>query len=578
MMRITYNGTAFVVELPMEQRRRYYHFLRRRLLARQIRRDAYVIPAHPRVLSELESRMGNELWLDPVSISRYRDEERRGRELREAARSRQVVDGWRTRDFPREKPYDHQWGGVAWLIESGRGAILNDRMGLGKTMQAINAACRLISDGQERRVLVVCPKSVLANWAREIGRHAWADRPLHPIRTSLIPDGRTQARKEVTSFWASTAWKQSRWLILNYEALRYFPNEFHAACKGSILICDEAHRLKDARTQQSKIVRAAEQNRIWLLTGTPVANRLEDIWHLIHLVRPGLLYWTFGEFGRNHLVRESQYNRVVGYRHLEWIKKRWELVAVGREKEDCLDLPEKIYIQREVELTQHEYRAYKMMENELRAWLEAAEIENGQHAEARASHFATRMLRLRQIADGYISETGGDIFSWAKGLSKIEAAIETWEDSGRPRAVIWSAYVAVTQKCAERFRAKGVPAWAVTGETTRRQEIVDEWSEAESAVLCCQMNAMGEGWNGQASDFQVFIDVPHTPKERLQCIDRLHRIGQNRHVRVIDILALGTIDHPLHDRLAHKIEVAQGLTDASRFTLTEIKKILEGGS
>jgi len=512
------------------------------------------------------------------SVEAYKGSVEREGYFREKARNREPVTDWQTNGFPRVPPYDHQWAGVAWLYWA-RAATLGDDMGLGKTMQLVNGACAVMVRQMANRVVVVCPNSVKENWRREIDMHGWGSDTAHRFRRTEVPSGSTAARSEQIQEWAAYGYKQRSFLVLNYEALRYFPSTFLSACERAILICDEAHRLKSAKAKQSEIVAAARPARLWLATGTPVANRLEDLWHLSHLTRPGLMHWTFYAFMLKHIKREKRFNRIVGYKDTETVKRRWSMISMGRRKEDCLDLPEKVFEVRTVDLSGPERKAYTDMKENLRAELTKAEadVERGdKNAVAVATHFATRMLRLRQIADGCVAEEGNRNVTWSRSLTKLREAITTWDDAGRPRCVIWAAYVPVTERLAALGEDAGVYSRALSGKVKveERQKIVDEWEQKPGAILSCQMDAMGEGWNGQAAAFQIFVDVPFTPKQRLQCIDRLHRIGQKRSVTIIDIIANDTLDGPLSARLDEKVHAgldASSLAYSSPPSLAEIR-------
>ena len=483
---------------------------------------------------------------------------------------------WRDEKGPVTEPYHHQWTGTSWLIASRRSLLLDD-MGLGKTKEAIDAACYLMDhDEVEGRVVVVCPNSVKQNWANEISRHGWP--PKLPV---IVPDGRTWERQhqiEATS---------EGWIILNYESLRYFQSSFHAACKGAILIVDEAHRCKNREAKQTQAIATARPERLWMLTGTPIANRLDDLWSLCHIVRPGLMGWTYWHFANRHIVyreRRGQsgqtFRETIGFKDVETVRDRLAQIAVGRRKEDCLDLPGKVYEDRRIELSEEERSAYRNMQATLRAWFESSlECETGGNDRtmpvAIAQTFATRLLRLRQISDGLVSESAEGGHAWSKALTKLNAVVELWEDAGR-RLVVWCAYVPVVDRLAAMF--PNGTAWRLHGgiDASKRQGLIDYWGGSAAGVLVAQMDTGGEGLNLQAADLEVFVDVPWTVKQRRQCEDRLHRIGQTRSVTVVDLIAHDTIDDMLLKRLEDRLKVADETMSAS-MTVREAREMLAQG-
>jgi len=532
------------------------------------------LPALPAIVSRIQRRFP-ELVVDPSverEMARFKD----AASLRRAARACATdTDFWMENGYPLKPPLAHQVAGIAWLATE-YGAILGDDMGLGKTYQAINAASCVMRHDDATRVVVLCPNSVKENWRREVAMFGWGETERSGYRKALVPRARPLATKGAEELirWADDGWKQCRWLILNYESLRHFPDAFHRCTDGAILVCDEAHRLKNARAKQSEIVQAAPRSHIWLMTGTLVANQLDDVWHPCHLVKPGLLYWNYHQFAHRHVERD-EYSKVIGYKNPEVVQNRIEVVMVGRKKEQCLDLPEKMFTTRVVQLAADERRAYEQMRKDLIAWFDEVSSEE-KKTKATAANFAVRALRLRQISAGLISD--GETMNFAKRPTKANEVLALHEDSGRRRMVVWCVYVPVTKRIAAMFEKEGTWARALSGSVPQRerQDIVDEWSTTEGAVLVCQMDAMGEGWNGQAADLQAFIDVPFTPKQRLQCIDRLHRYGQTRGVEVVDIIAEDTLDDPLTDRLMRKIEVADETVSLAyeRVSMDEVRSWL----
>jgi len=465
------------------------------------------------------------------------------------------------------KPYEFQRLGTQWLATNA-GCMLLDEMGLGKTKQAIDAAMTLCLP-----MVIVCPNTVKRNWEEELEKHG---------RFIVdVPTGTTKQRGGQILSWESMA-LPNRAIILNYEALRYFPDEFWWACKGTILILDEAHRVKNGQAKVSKIIKAARPERIWLLTGTPVANRPEDVWHLVHLVRPGLLGWNWSTFEKNHIERDY-WGGIKGYRDLETVRNQLAKVSMGRKKVDVVDLPEKVFESRVIELNVDEKRAYKTMTKDLVAWVESEVPEAGPTV-AQAKTLSSRFIRLRQIADGFISEGAEGRQAFVKTPSKITEAIQVWEDAGRPRAVFWCQYLPVIDELCRRLGAISSPKSMVRRidgrvEEQKRRDSIGSWKVTDRACLVVQMDTGGEGINLQASSFQVFVDVPMTPRQRMQCVDRLHRIGQGETVTVVDILAGGTVDMGLHSKLKGKIELADHVTRPAfqKETRDELLEMIQGG-
>ena len=465
-------------------------------------------------------------------------------------------------------PYEHQRGGTSWLYLSDWTMLLDD-MGLGKTYQSIVAACSLFAAGlvQDRKCIIVCPNSLKDNWVDEIATFGWGDCMV------LNPTGSTRDRSSSIEDWnRQRDYPGSRWLILNYESLRWFMEAFHNAARGGILVCDEAHRLKNGRAKVTKIIEESCPARLWLMTGTPVANKPEDLWSLMNIVRPGLAGFYFYDFEKRHIKR-NKFNAIYGYKKLDELTDQLSIVSLGRKKEDCLDLPEKIFEKRSVELSVSERRAYDRMHKDLITWLD--DDVSDPPTMSQAAEFTTRFIRLRQIADGLVSAGAGGKQSWSKETTKLKEAVQVYKDSGERRCVIWFQFVDVLEKAMEMFpRDRTGAIYGKVAPAARKSEI-DQWRARDGSVLLCQMDTAGEGLNLHAADLQIFTDLPTTPRQRAQCIDRLHRIGQKRHVTIVDIVARNTVDVGILRKLQAKQDLA-GAIESKSYGRDEWRELLGG--
>jgi hypothetical protein len=344
------------------------------------------------------------------------------------------------------------------------------------------------------------------------------------------------------------------------------------------IVVSNCHRLKNGLANVTKLVSGWSPARIWLLTGTPIANRPEDLYSLISLVRPGYVGWSWYAFERRHIIR-GNFNEIKAYKELDELRDKLADVSLGRKKEDCLDLPERIYITVHCELSAPEMTAYKRMHETLETWMDDQCLEPGQRPTmAQAQTFATRYLRLRQITDGLVSAGVDKDQEWSKDLTKLRTALETWEDAGRPKAVIWYQWVPVGLKLQEVFQAAGANVYRVGGDVKpeHRNELIEKWKTDANAVLLGQMAVAGEGLNLHASDWQMFVDLPSTPKQRCQCVDRLHRIGQKNTVRIVDLVAKNTVDDRVLKTLKEKLSIADDVESAAYGLETEWESMSHG--
>lgn len=446
-------------------------------------------------------------------------------------------------------PYEHQYQGTSWLLANRRTMLL-DEMGLGKTKEVIDAV-RATTFG----AFVVCPNSIRRSWAREIDLHSGS-------KDVLILEGTSKKRLEAL---CNT---QARWVVVNYESLQWLektePGVLGEWVKQRIVVFDEAHRLKNGLAKVTKLVSSWSPERTWLLTGTPIANKPEDLYSLVSLVRPGYLGWTWYQFERAHIIR-GHFNEIKSYRGMDVLRDKLADVSMGRRKEACLDLPEKVYSTVTCELSPGERKAYEQMYESMIAWLDEQDLGPGDRPTVtQAATWATRYLRLRQITDGLVSEGAGGAMSWSEDLTKLRTAIEAWEDAGSPRAVVWYQWVPVGHKLEAMFRAAKANVFRVGGDVNpnNRDVMIEQWKE-HGGVLLGQMAVAGEGLNLQAADWQMFVDLPSTPKQRKQCVDRLHRIDQKHTVRIVDVVAEKTVDEVVLKTLKKKLNIADDVESAA---------------
>ena len=442
--------------------------------------------------------------------------------------------------------------------------LTNDFVVTHNTKMAIDAAC-YADKYSPGLVVVVCPNSVRYQWAHQIEKHGW-DVFRHEVH---VLEGTGLQRGAALLRLTPAAPGTLRWAILNYECLRLLAHNLYESVQHRILILDEVHRIKNPKASVTRIALALEPSYCWGLTGTPVANRLEDIYCLVQRMKPGLLGWNYWQFATRHLIR-SKFGMVIRYKEIERIKRAIELVSIGRKKAEVMkDLPPIVSVQVDVNLSAQERGAYNQMVNTMVAWLDGL---GDDLTVTEANTFAVRFLRLRQITAGYVSEGVDGEIAWSRDLTKLKAAAEAWEDAGRPRAVFWCQYVPVIKKLEELLPGSFLIHGAVKpAERVRR---IQAWEQRADGLLICQMDVAGVGLDLQAGSVQYFVDLPQTPLQRLQCIGRLHRIGQDRTVVVTDVIGRGTVDEVILERLSKKIEIADevqsGVFGRSRADLLEL--------
>jgi len=428
-------------------------------------------------------------------------------------------------------PYPHQRVGTAFLTARQTG-LLADEMGLGKTLEAIHALVPRFQRGEIARCVVICPNSVKWVWDHELATHCPA-----LFNDRVLIGGDRDRRAQLL-----TRARLTRWCVINYEGARIEPAALRDLTQGQALICDEAQALKNRQAQISKLAAALRPACLFLLTGTPVANKPEDLWHLVNLVEPGLLgdFWRFCE---RYCVKDF-FGAIRSYRRLDELHARISHLYLRRRKADVLDLPPKITSMVPIELGPEETAAYQSM----KAFLFASLADKDEHyVRTHAPTILTQLLRLSEIADGMVRQGEEvaivDIPAKTQALDELVGATDG-------KLVIWTRFRPIAHYLAQRYSA---PAYTGDLSPERRADMVDAFQICDDPrILVATIQAAGLGLTLTAAQTQVFYDRWWSPAVNLQAEDRLHRIGQSGTVSIYHLIARGTIDEYLSGLLAEK--------------------------
>jgi SNF2 family DNA or RNA helicase len=443
-------------------------------------------------------------------------------------------------------PYAHQRAGLEFLVHLGSGALLWE-MGLGKTKTAIDYAEYLEREAFEShvgstKVLVITPNTVKRNWGAEIEKHAGHT-------AYIIPDGTLPKRAK--------AFGTARYTIVNAEALSYAVTAGALqAITWDLVIVDESTRFKTPSAQRTKALHKLRATQRIILTGTPITGKPEDAWSQLEFVSPGL-FGSFYSF-RDRYLQLDYFRKPVGVKPgmaqdlVERVARRSYRIL----KRDVLDLPEKVYANRVVELSGEQAKAYKQMRDELRV-----EIENA--PKFTATNILTVLLRLTQITAGLVGTTDSG-YLWLPDSAKLaELDNLLLDELAGEQVVIFGQYQRELEELAKRYVGE-IPGWhpIIYGPTPEkvRHELVDEFQRGARRLLFCQNRTGGIGINLTAAQVAVYYTRSWSLEEWLQSQDRLHRIGQRGTVSILSLVAKDTIDEEIAKALAAKQNIADYLT------------------
>ncbi|MDQ2643097.1 MAG: DEAD/DEAH box helicase, partial [Myxococcota bacterium] len=428
------------------------------------------------------------------------------------------------------RPYQVQ--GVDFLSfarDAGLGAILADDMGLGKTLQTI---CVL-----KGRVLVVCPKSVVHNWVAEIAR-------FRPSLRTVVYHGAERELDEAADVTLTT-----------YAVLRLDVKEL-AQQNWDIIVLDEAQAIKNADSQTARA--AFELDGEWrvALSGTPVENRLDELFSVMHFTNPGLLGGR-SEFQSRYSTPIANGNAEAGKRLRDKIKP----FVLRRLKRDVLpDLPPRTDSLLYVELDEAERAVY----DAVRAATQKDVIEQLSHGGS-VMHALEALLRLRQAAC-HSALVPGQV---ADRSSKVERLLETLEEivAEEHKALVFSQWTSLLDRVQPALEAAGLRYLRLDGSTRDRAGVVSEFQSQDGPpVLLISLKAGGTGLNLTAADHVFLMDPWWNPAVEDQAKDRAHRIGQERPVMVYRMVAKDTVEERilvLQEKKRALVDVALGEASAA---------------
>ncbi len=438
------------------------------------------------------------------------------------------------------RPY--QVDGYRWLsglVDLGLGGILADEMGLGKSVQLISL---LVARRHEARAtgpsLVVCPASLVYNWAAELEKFA-------PQLMACAVAGTAQERQELLSRTDVDV------LITSYDLLRRDVGSY-AGMKLWSVVLDEAQYVKNHETQTAQAVKSLRSRNRFALTGTPVENRLSELWSVFDFLMPGLLgpYESFRErYERPIMEGDEEVSRRLG-------------TAIGpfvlrRTKRDVMrELPDKIERVVRVRLEQEQRRVYEAQVLELR----------GQVLDGSDDAFGTRKLqilagltRLRQICcDPHL------VFEdYQGGSAKTDALltlVERLADAGQ-KTLVFSQFTSYLAIVAHRLRERDIAFCQIVGSTPkqRRVELVDQFNGDDTPVFLISLKAGGTGLNLTGASAVVHADPWWNAAAQNQATDRAHRIGQTKDVAVYQLIATNTIEERILELQRAKTQLADAV-------------------
>lgn len=411
---------------------------------------------------------------------------------------------------------DYQIVGFEWMKSLAKyqlGGILADDMGLGKTLQTITF---LASELEEKNdlppILIITPASLLYNWKNEFAKFA-------PDIAVQIIDGSKQKRDEIIA-----SIKPNSVHLISYPSLRQDITSFYGITFSSVIL-DESQAVKNYHTKTSQAVRALKRHQTFALSGTPLENKLDELWTIFQTLMPGF----FPSLRKFKLLGNEQIAQMI------------RPFLLRRIKQDVLkELPDKIETNLYSELTEEQKIVYF-------AYLARIQNELTQEDEPNRIKLLAGLTRLRQICcdpslfvDRYQGGSG-------KLLQLIDT-IQTAKASGK-RMLIFSQFTSMLEIIQSELNKLDLTFFYMDGQTSSKERIdlVNAFNNGEKEIFLISLKAGGTGLNLTGADTVILYDLWWNPAVEEQAASRAHRIGQKKVVQVIRMIAKGTIEERIFD-------------------------------
>jgi SNF2 family DNA or RNA helicase len=404
-------------------------------------------------------------------------------------------------------------------------------MGLGKTHQVMGLLCLLADRDPKAQSLVVCPRGVLEHWYTLLGRFA----PGLPVRLFHGPS------RSLDGF------DRGGVVLTTYDILFRSTDDLIER-KWAVSVFDEAQRIKNPRTKAARAARKIPSSFRLALTGTPLENRLLELWSVVDLIVPRYL-GSERDFRANH--------RDPSHHQLHLLRQRLGVLTLRRVKEQVLaDLPEKVEDIRYCHLLPAQRTLYRRIH--AHRTQEIIRLLKEEQEEIPFMHIFALLTKLKQVCDH------PDLVEEEEGTTGDSAKIEVFDEildealDGGLQVVVFSQYVKMIEILTRHLDKRKIKHLVLTGETRDRGRIVRRFnSEQHEKVLLASLLAGGVGIDLTGASVVLHYDRWWNPAKENQATDRVHRIGQRRFVQVFKLITRNTIEERIDELIRQKIDLME---------------------
>ena len=444
--------------------------------------------------------------------------------------------------------YPYQKEGIRFAAKAGR-AIIADEMGLGKTIQAIGTAELLLREGFVDNILIVCPTSLKYQWKREIERFTH--------REVLVIEGLHTRR--LKQYKMPQPYK-----IVSYNSVC---NDLKVlrCMETDMVIMDEVQRLKNWDTQIARAARHINSQYTVLLSGTPLENKLEELYSIVELADQFALapYYKF----RNDHILCDETGKVIGYQNLNTIKKRLQHIMIRRRKSDVhLQLPGRMDQNLFVPMTKEQ----REMHEEFKSGVAALVLKwKRMHflSEKDRKRLLLLLSQMRMVCDStFILDQQS---RYDTKIDELMNILDSYLVGGNGKVVVFSGWERMTRLVAQELTQRGVRFEYLHGgiPSAKRKDLVNNFTDQPDSRVFLSTDAGSTGLNLQAASLIVNLDLPWNPAVLEQRIARIYRIGQQRNIQVINLVSADSFEEQMIARLKFKSSLFEGALDGGEDTI-----------
>jgi SNF2 family DNA or RNA helicase len=414
--------------------------------------------------------------------------------------------------------------------------------GLGKTLIALNIYAENFSRDPGHRALVICPNTLVENWAEEIQKHT--------TFTCRVLKGTKKRRIKLLNEPANI-------YIVNYDMTRILYPELISE-EFDVVFADESQCIKNPKALRTKacLKIASSCHKRYIMTGTPIMNNPLDVYAQYLFLNPLVFGNNYYRFRGRYAVMGGFDNRVV----TKWInmadfRRKVFSCAVRKTKDECLDLPAKLYEKVHLDMPAPQRKLYKELKEEF--------LSEFNDSVVTAPVMLTRILRFSQITAGFTKDFEGHEWAFDKN-PKIEWIVDFLQ-SYQQKTVIFCRFLKEIDLLKLALDRAGIEYRVIQGSTKDRMKEVNDFNNTPTVqVFIGQIDTAGAGINLTSASYCVFASNTYSYGQRIQAEDRIHRIGQSKNVTFIDLLVRGSIDERVHQSLKNKKSLSTMVVDDIR--------------